>query len=454
MTDKNKYHEFNNLVMKKLSGISKPITLFWFRRDLRIEDNHGLFSALNSGYPVLLIFIFDTEILGKLKSTKDARVHFIHQTLKDLKTDLEKYNSDLAVFIGKPAEIFKELIKTFHINALYTNHDYEPYATDRDKKIKELCSADNIAFRTFKDQVVFEKGEILTDSKTPYTIYTPYKNKWMQYLQAGQLKPFPSQKLLQNSVQINHLSFPELDQLGFEKTDIKLPAAKIDTGKIAEYHKYRDIPSIEGTTRIGLHLRFGTVSIRKLAHIGLELNETWLSELIWREFFMMILWNFPYVVDGPFKQKYAGISWKNDDKEFELWCQGRTGYPLVDAGMRELNTTGFMHNRVRMVTASFLTKHLLIDWRRGEAYFAEKLLDYELASNNGNWQWAAGCGCDAAPYFRIFNPETQLQKFDPDLSYVKKWIPEIGTDKYVTPIVDHKYARERVLSVYKAALDQ
>jgi deoxyribodipyrimidine photo-lyase len=445
---------FNEKVYLQIENIKKKVNIFWFRRDLRIEDNHGLYQALSAGYPVLPLFIFDVNILDKLNDKSDARVSFIHQQLSEINAKLKKSKSSLLVLIGDPESIWQHLIRSLNINSVYTNHDYEPYALSRDEKIKKIVTRENIQFRSFKDQVIFEKDEILSDKRTPYTIYTPYKKKWLEILQMKDLDKFPSETFIENFIAEINLSFPDLDKIGFQESTIKIPDKIPDIQVIESYHLNRNFPAKAGTTRLGLHIRFGTISIRSLVNLGLKINETWLSELIWREFFMMILWHFPRVEQKPFKEQYSGINWHNDRNEFERWCQGKTGYPLVDAGMRELNNTGFMHNRVRMVVASFLTKHLLIDWRWGEQYFADKLLDFELASNNGNWQWAAGCGCDAAPYFRVFNPEIQLKKFDPDLEYIKKWIPEFGTDKYAEQIIDHKYARTRILNVYKTAIDR
>lgn len=432
----------------------KPeITVFWFRRDLRLEDNAGLYHALQSGRPVLPLFIFDREILDELENKEDRRVEFIHHALNQLQTELRQAGSSLLVRYGKPAEVWKQLLAQFDVAAVYANHDYEPYAIRRDREIGELLKEQGIPFHTFKDQVIFEKNEVLSSQGNPYTVYTPYRNRWRELLSAEALKSFPSESLLQNFWKTSALPIPELGKLGFEATGAAFPAKALREEIVRDYHRQRNFPAAEGTTRLGVHLRFGTVSVRILVRRALELNDTWLEELIWREFFMMILWHFPQVVDQPFKEKYAAIPWRNDAKEFAAWQEGRTGYPLVDAGMRELNATGFMHNRVRMVAASFLSKHLLIDWRWGERYFAKKLLDYELASNNGNWQWAAGCGCDAAPYFRIFNPVTQAEKFDPRQQYIKKWVPELHSPAYPAPMVEHQFARQRVLEVFKKALE-
>jgi deoxyribodipyrimidine photo-lyase len=428
--------------------ITPETTVFWLRRDLRLEDNAGLYYALKEKKEVLPLFIFDTQILDRLEDKHDSRVRFIYQSLLLLKLEFEKAGSSLAILHGNPVSLYKELAP----KSVYTNHDYEPYALERDNKVKKVIEQAGGEFKTYKDQVIFEKDEVLKDDGKPYTIFTPYSKKWKSKLNAFYLKSYPTSKYSKNLKSIKSLSIPTLNEIGFLKIGDFYPERTIRTSIIEKYHEQRNFPAIEGTTRLSVHLRFGTVSIRKLAQIALKKNETWLNELIWREFYQMILWHFPQVVDHAFKPAYDRIQWKNNEGDFKKWCEGKTGYPIVDAGMRELNTTGFMHNRVRMIVASFLTKHLLIDWRWGEAYFAKKLLDFELASNNGGWQWAAGSGCDAAPYFRVFNPELQTQKFDPDHEYIKKWVPEFGTMEYPKPIIDHAFARERVLQAYKVAL--
>ena len=428
--------------------ITKDTTLFWFRRDLRLQDNAGLYHALKENSDVLSIFIFDTEILDQLEDKADLRVAFIHQSLTRMQKQLEEMGSSLLVFHGDPLKIFKNLTP----KAVYTNHDYEPYARKRDRLIQELFEKKGTAFKTYKDQVVFEKDEVTKDDGKPYTIFTPYSNKWKSTLTSEALKSFPTEKYFNNFIKIASLPVPSLSEIGFEETYFNFPERLVKQSIIEHYHKQRNFPAIDGTTKLSVHLRFGTVSIRKLAQIASKKNETWLNELIWRDFYHMILWHFPQVETKSFKPAYDKIEWRNNEKDFTAWCEGKTGYPIVDAGMRELNTTGFMHNRVRMITASFLTKHLLIDWRWGEAYFAKKLLDFDLAANNGGWQWAASSGCDAAPYFRVFNPELQTEKFDPKFEYIKKWIPEFGTPNYPKPIVEHKLARELVLKVYKEAL--
>jgi deoxyribodipyrimidine photo-lyase len=429
-------------------AVNPNTTLFWFRRDLRIQDNAGFYHALKENTNVLPVFIFDTEILDALEDKKDSRVEFIHQSLGQLKNSLEELGSSLAVFHGNPVEIFKRL----QPKAVYANHDYEPYGIARDEQIKKLLHEKGSTFHTYKDIVLFEKGEIVKDNGTPYTVYTPYSKKWKSSLTALHTKSYPTEKYFFNLRKVEPLPFPDLAALGFTPSGITFPERKIKQGIIEKYHLQRDLPGLEGTTRLSVHLRFGTVSIRQLVSVALLKNDKWLNELIWRDFYHMILWHFPHVTTKAFKAAYDHIDWRNNEEEFKAWCEGKTGYPIVDAGMRELNTTGFMHNRVRMIVASFLTKHLLIDWRWGEAYFAKKLLDYDMAANNGGWQWAAGSGCDAAPYFRVFNPYLQTDKFDPERKYIKRWVPEVEITSYQKPIVDHAFARDRVLRVYKEAL--
>ena len=432
----------------------QTIAVFWFRRDLRLIDNTALFYALQSKLPVLPIFIFDTEILEKLNSKSDARVSFIHAEISKINDELTKHGSSLKVLHDKPLEAFRILADEFPIGAVFTNRDYEPYAIQRDKEIELFLNDKGIEFHTFKDQVIFEHDEVLKDDGTPYTVFTPFSKKWKQKLENKEIPEFPSQNHLNGLIKIEPFSIPTLQELGFEQSKIKVPDFDISEKLIEDYAEKRDLPALDATSKLGVHLRFGTISIREASRKAIQFSEVFLNELIWRNFFSSILCHFPHVEKSAFKPKYDFIEWRNNEKEFELWCQGKTGYPLVDSGMRELNETGFMHNRVRMVTASFLTKHLLIDWRWGESYFAEKLLDFDLASNNGNWQWAAGCGCDAAPYFRVFSPDAQQKKFDEKAKYILKWVPEFGTFQYTQPIVDHKFARERVLRVYKKALDK
>jgi deoxyribodipyrimidine photo-lyase len=432
-----------------------PVNIFWFRRDLRIDDNAGLYRALKSGNPVLPIFIFDKEILDKLEDKDDARVTFIYNAIEDINNELKKHGSSLLVIYDKPEQAWAKLLKDYKIATVYTNHDYEPYAKKRDEEVAEFLKKQDIEFKTFKDQVIFEKDEVLKNDGTPYTVYTPYQRKWYEALKPFYLKAYPTKKYLKKLFKTDSFKLPSLKEIGFEKSTIDFPSQKYED-VIKDYADKRDFPGTKGTSHIGLHLRFGTVSIRELVSTAYGYNEkTWLNELIWREFYMMILDHFPHTVDHAFRPDYDKIKWINDEEQFKAWCEGKTGFPLVDAGMRELNATGYMHNRVRMVVASFLAKDLLIDWRWGEHYFARKLLDYEMASNVGGWQWAAGSGTDAAPYFRIFNPDSQLKKFDPKFEYIKKWVPEYADfSKYPEPIVDHAFARERCLKAFKAALSK
>ncbi|MCS6820301.1 MAG: DNA photolyase family protein [Microscillaceae bacterium] len=434
-------------------------TIFWFRRDLRLDDNAGLYHALKNNEKVLPIFIFDKAILDELSEKKDRRVEFIHLSLEKLHQELRKIGSLLWTHYGYPLEIWKQIVEQIPVKAVYTNHDYEPYARQRDEEVRKFLNTQGIAFYTFKDQTIFEKDEILSSEKKPYTVFSPYARKWRAILNDFYLKSYPTEKYFSNFAQNSEKSLQALPQnitplekMGFQAVGLPFPSAQIKEEIIRKYAENRNFPAIESTSRLSVHLRFGTVSIRKVAQKAIQLSEAWLNELIWRDFYMMILWHFPHVATRAFKPEFDNIPWRNNEQEFEAWCQGRTGYPIVDAGMRELNATGFMHNRVRMITASFLTKHLLIDWRWGEAYFAKKLLDFDLSANNGGWQWASSSGCDAAPYFRIFNPTTQTQNFDKNLEYVKKWVPELNTLDYPKPIVEHTFARNRCLEIYKKAL--
>lgn len=431
----------------------KPdVTIFWFRRDLRLRDNAGLYHALKDGNPVVPVFIFDRNILDELENKNDRRVEFIHIALQDMQQQLLKIDSSLDIRYGNPLDIYKELLKEYNIKKVFTNHDYEPYAKQRDSEILQLLNEHGVSFHTYKDQVIFEKDEVLKDDGKPYTIFTPYSRKWKAALKEYHLKAYPVKKYLSNFFKQPGKKIISLEEMGFAPAGLPFPGKEWMGQVIRHYKEQRDIPSVQGTSRLSVHLRFGTISIRELADEAGALNETFLNELIWRDFYHMILWHFPRVVGHAFKPEYDKIRWRNNEKEFNDWCNGITGYPIVDAGMRELNETGFMHNRVRMIVASFLTKHLLIDWRWGEAYFAKKLLDFDLAANNGGWQWAAGSGCDAAPYFRVFNPYLQTKKFDPELKYIRKWVPEFEQLTYPQPIVEHEVARKRCLETYAAAL--
>lgn len=431
----------------------EKVSIFWFRRDLRLEDNTGLYYAYTQEKNVLPLFIFDQNILDKLEDKHDARVGFIHAQIQNLSEHLKEFDSSILVKYGNPLDIYKDLITTYEIQNVYTNRDYEPYAKERDAEVKNLLKENGVQLLDFKDQVIFEKEEIVNGSGEFYKVFTPYSRVWLDKFNKSSIQLLQLDKKKNNFYKSDSFPIPKLEEMGFEKSDIEIPRLEIDKPLIKKYDTLRNFPAQKGTSRLGIHLRFGTISVRKLALEAIQLNSTFLNELIWREFYMMILYHNPKVVDRAFKSKYDQIPWRNSDEDFEKWCEGKTGYPIVDAGMRELNTTGYMHNRVRMIVASFLTKHLLIDWRWGEVYFAKKLLDFELSSNNGGWQWAAGTGTDAQPYFRVFNPESQTEKFDKELKYIKKWVPEYGTTNYPQPMVDHKFARERAIETYKNALN-
>ncbi|WP_299580211.1 deoxyribodipyrimidine photo-lyase [uncultured Sunxiuqinia sp.] len=431
--------------------MKEKINLFWFRRDLRITDNHGLYRALAAGKPVLPVFIFDTTILNDLEDD-DSRVEFITDQVKSLQEEFERHNSTLWIYHGKPLNAFKRLWVEYEVEAVYSNTDYEPDARERDEQVAAFLKAHQVEFHAYKDQVIFHQNDILKNDGKPYTVFTPYKKKWLEEFGKLELEAYPSQKLLNGLLKTEPLKAVALRDLGFRRGGLKFPSKEIDPKLLENYAANRDFPARNGTTHLGIHLRFGTLSIRSLTKKAVQHSEVFLNELIWRNFYADILWHFPHVAKRSFKPAYDYIPWINSEKDFARWCEGTTGYPLVDAGMRQLNETGYMHNRVRMVTASFLCKHLLIDWRWGEAYFAGKLLDYELASNNGGWQWAAGTGCDAAPYFRVFNPTLQTQKFDPKFSYIRRWVPEFDGFGYPQPMVEHKMARQRAIDTYKKAL--
>ncbi len=433
--------------------MNNEITIFWLRRDLRLNDNAALYHALKENKKVLPVFIFDKNILSKLEDKYDRRIDFIHQALLKINKELLPHHTFLEVCFDKPLSAFAKILKKYNVKNVYANHDYEPYAKERDEEITSFLQNKNIIFKTFKDQCVFEKSEVVKDDGKPYTVFTPYSRKWKANLNPFYYKEYPVKKYFKNFFKNDHTTILSLESIGFKKTDIILND-KITVSDILlqKYKEQRDFPSNQGTSRLSIHLRFGTISIRKLVEKSLPLSETWLNELIWRDFYMMILWHFPHVASGSFKKEYDYIPWRNNELEFEKWCRGETGFPIVDAGMRELNNTGFMHNRVRMIVSSFLVKDLLIDWRWGEAYFAKKLNDCDLSANNGGWQWAAGCGCDAAPYFRVFNPTEQQKKFDPEFKYIKKWVPEFESAEYPLPMVDHSMARVRALQTYKKTL--
>ncbi len=433
--------------------MNKSVNIFWFRRDLRLDDNAGLYHALQSDQPVQPVFIFDKRILDQLEDKADRRVEFIHAALMELQQQLLSYGATLQVYYDNAEAAWKKIITDYSVGTVFTNHDYEPYAIERDLAIENFLHQHGIGFKTFKDQVLFEKNEVIKDDRTPYTVFTPYSRKWKSILSLYPVKEFATEKYVTNFSKDSVGMIPSLADIGFREVGKPFPSKQLKKEIVKNYTVQRNFPGIEGTTKMGVHLRFGTISIRHLAKNAMLLNETYLNELIWRDFYHSILWHFPQVGKGKaFKPAYELIQWRNKEDEFKKWCDGQTGYPIVDAGLRELNETGFMHNRVRMIVASFLTKHLLIDWRWGEAYFAQKLLDFDLAANNGGWQWAAGSGCDAAPYFRVFNPYLQTQKFDEALKYIRQWVPELEEFSYPPPIVEHEVARKRCLEVYGKAL--
>jgi len=425
------------------------INVFWFRRDLRLDDNTALSEALSAGLPVLPVFVLDQNITGELPRD-DSRVTFIYKTLSEIDLSLKSYGSSILLLAGDPVKTWEKLTGEYEINTVFINKDYEPYAIQRDNSVEDLLKTKGIKLKRYRDQVIFEEKEILKPDGKPYSVFTPYRNRWMKEL--GQEKDRVASRAqdLPGNFLKHNFRFPPIEETGFEENPQQV--RPFDLLIIPEYHRFRDIPAADRTSYLSPHLRFGTVSIRKAAATALAQNPIFLNELIWREFFMQILFNYPDVVTENYRSVYDNIEWRNDEGEFRRWCNGETGYPMVDAGMRQLNSTGYMHNRVRMITAGFLCKHLLIDWRWGEAYFALKLLDYELSSNNGNWQWAAGTGCDAAPYFRIFNPDAQQKKFDPENEYVRKWAGDFNKPGYPPKMVDHDLARQRALQVYKAGL--
>ena len=434
--------------------MSKPVSFFWFRRDLRLHDNTALFHALNSGVPVQAVFIFDSDILDELEDKRDRRLVFIHEQLEKINQQLKEYGARLLVEYGKPMDVWKTLCDKYSIKAVFVNGDYEPYAFRRDKIISEFLQTKNIDFYSYKDQVIFEKDEVTKDDGNPYTVFTPYSKKWKAAIRNNSFSAIPSEKLVANFNKTKYGKVLSLPAIGFEMFRYNFPSSVLDKSILQKYAEQRDLPAVNGTSRLSVHLRFGTVSIRELFRQAWAVSEKWTNELIWREFYMNILWHFPHVERNSFKQAYDRLRWHHDEPGFQKWCDGQTGYPIVDAGMRELNETGFMHNRVRMITATFLTKYLLIDWRWGEAYFAKKLLDFDMAANNGGWQWSAGTGVDAAPYFRIFSMDSQTKRFDPDFEYINKWVPEFGSFDYPDPIVDYSFARKRCLDFYKSGLER
>lgn len=434
--------------------MSQPVNIMWFRRDLRLDDNAALYHALKSDNPVVLIFIFDKNILDDLKEKRDRRVEFIYKYLAEMQQELVKHKSSLEVYYDKPEDAFKKLLEKHTVEKVFTNIDYEPYATDRDAAIGKLLEKHKASLHSYKDQVILDRDEVLKDDGKPYTMYAPYNRRWKAVLTDFHLTPYPTSKYFKNLFRQAEQKIPSLESMGFEAVGDPFPPEEVDKKIIQKYANTRDLPGDEeGTTRLSVHLRFGTISIRQLMALAKKESPRFFDELIWREFYSMVLWHFPQVGKGKaFKPEYDTIQWLDDEKAFTAWCEGKTGYPLVDAGMRQLNTIGYMHNRARLATSGFLIKHLLLDWRRGEAYFAEKLLDYDLSSNNGNWQWSASSGCDASPFFRIFNPTAQAKKFDPKQEYIKRWVPEYDSLEYVKPIVDHEFARQRALEAYRKAL--
>lgn len=432
--------------------MSVPVSIFWFRRDLRLSDNIGLYHALSANRPVLPLFIFDVDILSKLEDKADRRIDLIHQILKSLQIQLRKVGSDIIVRHGRPVDVFEQILSEFSVEAVYCNRDYEPYALARDQVVQTMLQQKDIDFHSFKDQVIFESNEVLKSDGKPYTVFTPYSRQWKKLLHERDYQSYPSEEITKSLYTCQQTEIPDLESIGFRDTDLTFTPPEIPIDRLKSYHEYRDIPSVQGTSELSVGLRFGTVSIRNLVKVALESNETWLNELIWREFFKSILVHYPHVEQRSFKPKYDHIKWRNNEVEFRSWCEGRTGFPIVDAGMRQLKATGLMHNRVRMICAGFLTKDLLIDWRWGEAWFARYLLDYDLSANNGNWQWAAGSGCDAAPYFRIFNPTEQTKRFDPNGIYIRKWVKELDSKDYPAPLVEHAMARKRALECFQSGL--
>lgn len=408
--------------------------------------------ALKDNQSVLPLFIFDTNVLLELEKD-DSRITFIYNEIEKIKKQLAIYGSDIIVEYGEPLNVFKKLIKEYNIKQVYCNKDHEPYGIKRDLKIKDVLEKEGIPLIQHLDHLISDKDTVLKPDSNPYNVFTHYKNRFKQLIGNDKYKEYDVGLYKNNFLQIsNNVKLLPLEYFGFKKTNTIFPPGSIDVEIIQKYHFTRDMPSLSGTSKLGIHLRFGTISIRELFRIAVDLNSIFLDELIWREFYAMILMHYPDVVYNSFKKKYDEIQWLNNEADFEAWKNGQTGYPFVDAGMRQLNESGFMHNRLRMVTASFLTKHLLIDWRWGEAYFAKKLLDYELSSNNGGWQWSAGSGCDAAPYFRIFNPSLQQKRFDPKVEFIQKWVSEYKTPSYPKPIVEHEFAVSRCKSVYRKGL--
>lgn len=416
--------------------MKKKVNIHWFRRDLRLEDNTALQQACNGDLPVQCVFVFDPEIIADLPPN-DARISFIHTTLQSIDRRLRQQGSSLWVLHADVASAMEEILRVYDVQTVFANEDYEPYAIQRDQTVGELLRRSGADLKLFQDHVLFAKDAILKADGDPYTVFTPYKIKWLERLDHWNA---PKEMDAFHFNESNHEAV-SLRQLGFIPSSIQVPP--VNKESISEYAINRDVLAKE-TSRLGPHLRFGTVSVRQAVEWGKN-TPSYLNELIWREFFIQIMYHFPSSMIHNFKRQFDSVQWRNDPEEFQRWCEGRTGIPLVDAGMHQLNTTGYMHNRVRMVVAGFLCKNLLIDWRWGEAYFAEKLLDYEMASNVGNWQWAAGTGCDAAPYFRVFNPIRQQERFDPHGEYVNRWL---GNSAFIQPLCDLKESRKRAIEEY------
>ena len=462
-------------------------SLCWFRRDLRIVDHAALYHALKDSGKVYCVFVFDTDILSHLTDKADRRVDFIWQSVRELQQSLEKLGGGLIIRHGSALVEVPALVVELGVDALYVNQDYEPDAMGRDDMVKRMLQQQDVVCHSYKDHVIFEKNEVLTQSGGAYNVFTPYKKAWLKKLETFFVKAYPVEKHAA-ALAAQSSPLPSLKELGFHRTELKLAAGMSGaqllfesfSQRIVHYHEWRDFPSAQGPSYLSVHLRFGTISIRELVRFALSQPgpgaQTWLSELIWRDFYQMLLYHYPNVVGHAFKEKYDKIKWPGSESHFLAWCSGQTGYPLVDAAMRQLNQTGYMHNRLRMVSASFLVKDLQIDWKKGEEYFAQKLLDYDLAANNGGWQWAASTGCDAQPWFRIFNPVTQSEKFDARGDFIRHYIPELsGCDEkvihapwkmsfaqqqasgvvigisYPAPLVDHAEAREITLALFKVS---
>ena len=465
-------------------------SLVWLRRDLRLYDHNALFSALKNSKAVYCCFIFDINILENLTIKNDRRIDFIWHALKEIKTELNNLGSDLIVEVGDPIILIPSLIQKYKCSALFLNKDYEKYAIDRDKKISDTLQLNNIETHRYKDQVIFEEKEILTQNNSPYTVFTPYKNNHLKRIFNEGISQFDCDSYKVNLAKFKNRPLQSLKEIGFEKSNISSIKVPLGTkggftliedfkARIKNYNHSRNFPGVKGVSYLSVHNRFGTVSIRHLARIAIENNSegssTWLNELIWRDFYFQILSNFPHIEEGKaFKLKYNNLKFENNEKLFTAWKNGQTGFPIIDAGMRQLNLTGFMHNRLRMIIACFLVKDLLIDWRWGEKYFSDHLIDYDLSANNGGWQWAASTGCDAQPYFRIFNPLLQSERFDPDGNFIKKYVPELkllnkkeihqpsvffnkspnnfpiklGLD-YPFPIVNHAEQKSKIMALFK-----